>query len=386
MSDAAAPSHRWLAGDLHVHSTGASNDTDDASYPEDIAEVARSRGLRWVVLTDHSNSTGSTDCDDPEECPNRGPEFPYQARVAALSDGEFLMVDGSEISPIESLRPGAGPVGHVGCLPPPDGFAFAGAFTDRPPGAVTGGEAVAQCRHAGGWAVVNHPFALARWVAYDWTTTDFDGLEVWNGGARWDHWDRQGVRAWECLVAGGREVVPIAASDSHRVGVAPPGDLTNPPLGQPRTSVRVAGDAPLDWPTVRAALVAGDVVLHEAGTFVEARLDGATWTLAGEAAVPSRLELRRISVGGDDCDPADPDGAPPPEVAWQAEVEGPFELDTGVASGAGDLLYAALTRDDLADLLEGDVAMTGLLPQAIRTAPGILRSSVSVPASQHAAT
>src|SRR5690606_15787840 len=61
-------SGQWWAGDFHVHATGASNDTGGDSLPEDIAMVAQQRGLDFVVLTDHSNSTGSdpsTTDEDP---------------------------------------------------------------------------------------------------------------------------------------------------------------------------------------------------------------------------------------------------------------------------------------------------------------------------------
>ena len=354
----------WLAGDLHVHSTGASNDTDDASFPADIARVARARGLAWVVLTDHSNATGSMACEDVEECPNQGPEFPYAEEALAVSGDGFHMVDGNEISPIESLSPPSGPVGHVGCIPPDDGFSFVGSFTDRPPGAVDGASAVGQCRDAGGWAVVNHPFAPATWITYDWTTTDFDGLEVWNGGARWDAWDRRGLWAWECLVSTGRPVVPVAGSDVHRVQTEPPGRLLppNPPLGQPRTSVAV--DAPGGgWAAIGAGLRAGRVVLHEEGTFVEgwAEAEGEEWRVRGRAPVPSQVELRSIAPGAvGSCDPAGLE-APLHEVAWTAPVEGDFDLPTEVPARAGELVYLALTRPDLLDIGEGDVALTGLL-------------------------
>src|SRR5687767_10739171 len=34
------PAGKWYVGDMHVHTTGASNDTDGESYPEDVKRVA----------------------------------------------------------------------------------------------------------------------------------------------------------------------------------------------------------------------------------------------------------------------------------------------------------------------------------------------------------
>ena len=357
----------WGAGDVHVHSSGASNDTDGVSFPEDIAAMARARGLGFVVLTDHSNATGSMDCDDVEDCPNLGPEFPWQAEVAALSDETFVMVDGDEISPIETLTGIGGPVGHIGCLPPADGFTWQGAFTDRPPGEVTGADAAQQCREIGGLAVINHPFAAAPWITFDWSTLEFDAIEVWNGGMRWDRWDRRGVVAWECLVSQGRSVQPIAASDNHRVGLIPPGDALNPPLGQPRTSVRLpsAEAEALSWPAIRAALESGPVVLHEAGSFVTAtpEVDGTavTWRASGTAVGAAIVELRRIPPGAS-CDPAlAQESAPLSELVGAASVEGAFDVALSPPVDQSALVYLRLTRLDLEDSMEGDVAMTSIL-------------------------
>jgi len=81
------PAGEWLLGDLHVHATGASNDTGGDSHPAAIAQRAKEMGLDFVVLTDHSNSTGS-DPSTTDEDPilfNQGPEFVFWDEAAALS-------------------------------------------------------------------------------------------------------------------------------------------------------------------------------------------------------------------------------------------------------------------------------------------------------------
>ena len=249
------PQGSWRGGDLHVHSSLGSNDTDGLGSAEALGPAMATAALDWLVITDHSNSAGSMDCPDVEDCPNQGPEI----TEADWPEGVVL---GSEISPIASLETTFTPTGHVGCIPR-DGQSFVGLdhFVDRPAGDVTGGDAVQQCQDAGGWAIINHPYAAAGWIAYDWTHQGFDALEVYNGGSRFDPWDAEGLATWETLLADGEDIVPVGGSDCHRWGTVDPGDMLNPALGWPRTRVHVRDDEdPI------AALQAGRVVIEEPGT------------------------------------------------------------------------------------------------------------------------
>ncbi|HHO53681.1 MAG TPA: hypothetical protein ENK18_23115 [Deltaproteobacteria bacterium] len=251
------PPGTWLAGDLHVHSSVGSNDTDGLGTPDVLPGALEAAGLDFVFITDHSNSAGSMGCPtgDVEDCPNQGPEL----SGLPWPDNAWAAI---EISPIHELPQSAEPTGHVSCLPL-DGVSFPGLdhFEDRPPGTVTGGDAVAQCKEHGGFAIVNHPYAAVPWIEYDWTSEDFDALEVYNGGTRFDPSDAESIAAWEDRIAQGRAIVPIGASDCHRWGTVAPGDLLNPALGWPTTHAHVRGDErPLD------AIVAGRVVISEPGT------------------------------------------------------------------------------------------------------------------------
>ena len=69
-----APEGAWLAGDLHVHSSVGSNDTDGLGLPGALGPAMEAAGLDFVYLTDHSNSMGSMACEtgDVEDCPNQG--------------------------------------------------------------------------------------------------------------------------------------------------------------------------------------------------------------------------------------------------------------------------------------------------------------------------
>ncbi len=239
-----APSRvgNWYATDLHIHTSEGSNDTDGQSFVATHVDVAQQRGLDLLVFTDHSNSAGSMDCasGDVEDCPNQGPEFPA---MAALQMGESLGVHvavGVEISPVESLDNSSVPTGHIGCLPTTaDAFSDnTQSVVDRPVGTVSGGAGIEWCHAQGGMAVVNHPYALAPWIAYDWSQFEYDAIEVFNGGARFDQGDQDAVHAWLCDLAQGRDVVAVGGSDTHRAHTeTPPPSLLDQALGFPTTWV-----------------------------------------------------------------------------------------------------------------------------------------------------
>jgi hypothetical protein len=261
----------WYAIDLHTHSSVGSNDTEGLSPVADLAAVARERGLSMVVITDHSNSAGSMDCPsgDVEDCPNQGPEFP--AEEAALAEGDlgFSLVVGLEISPVYDLGTSSEPTGHIGCIPHTEN-AFRGLeapVIDRPVGEVEGGEGIAWCQSHDGFAIVNHPFTVAGWINYDWTSMDYDAIEVFNGGARFDSGDWDAVQAWACDVSEGRSVVPVGGSDTHRANTpTPPEGPLDQAIGFPTTWVWSQSDAP---DALLAALTAGRVMVTDPRTRLE---------------------------------------------------------------------------------------------------------------------
>lgn len=256
------PPGEWLRGDLHVHATGASNDTGGDSHPHVIVEKARELGLFFVVLTDHSNSTGSdphTLEEDPELY-NQGPEFPWWSLAKELSvENEFILVSGNEISPVDVDE--KDPRGHVGCIPRTlsDDFDTDSPFIDRPRGEVSSADAIQQALDRGCFAILNHPYSVVQHINADWTSFDYEGMEVWSGGANsLDTFDIYGWDAWRCDLLAGRKVTPIAASDNHRVHHE--GDLFNPPLGRPYTAVYSVDRT---WESIIDGLDAGMVALME---------------------------------------------------------------------------------------------------------------------------
>jgi hypothetical protein len=355
------PPGRWWTGDLHVHATGASNDTGGNSFPEDIRAIARERGLDFVVLTDHSNSTGP-DPDEIAELPelfNQGPEFPYWELAEQLSvPGEFLLIDGNELSP---RRVGSAPNGHVGCIPADlESFDRTVVFEDRPYGAFTGAQTLAQARAAGCWTILNHPYAGLPWIAFDWTSVEYDAIEIWNGGLGIGLTlaELRARDAWRCDMLAGRSVTPIGSSDNHRVFIDPPGAASNPALGYPITAVFARE---LTWPAIMAGLRASQVSVGEGASRLF--LDGYdAGRLRAEGADTRELRVRgaldpespdatlRVTVATACADvrpvaqqPATP--LPPPTVTeavlFETSVAAGASFDFGVVIDAAPGVYSA---------------------------------------------
>jgi hypothetical protein len=307
---------QWWATDLHAHTSVGSNDTDGSTV-EDLGVVAQERGLALLVITDHSNAAGSMDCEtgDVEDCPNQGPEFPARIAADAASREGFSIAVGVEISPVDSLERTMNPTGHIGCLPGVgDPFRnLDSPITDRPAGSVPGGAGVDWCLEAGGLSVVNHPFSIAGWIAYDWSSQDYDALEVFNGGGRFDANDAQGVDAWLCDLAQGKSTIALGGSDTHRASTqTPPPELLDQALGFPTTWVWSESS---DREALLGALGAGRVIVGDPRTQLDLTAHGggqavgpgqileaeaATLTVTVQTAA-SGLVLQLISIVEDDC-------------------------------------------------------------------------------------
>lgn len=259
---------RWYLGDFHVHATGASNDAGSESTPERIKEVMQSLGMDFVVLTDHSNSTGSdpSTLDEDPDLFNQGPEFPYWEKAAELSDETFLMIDGNEMSPTAD---GVGnfPVGHLGCYPRDlDNFDPNVVFIDRPRGQITGENTINQARDAGCYITLNHPFGPVSWIAFDWTSFEYDAVEIYNGGLGWDGSDQAALDSYLCDISQGRRVTALAGSDNHRINVEFPGNATNPSPGSPQIYVWAQE---LQWSQIIESLDRGHVTVSDTNRPIE---------------------------------------------------------------------------------------------------------------------
>ena len=374
---------RWVRGDLHVHASGASNDAVPESTHERIKEVAIERRLDFVVLTDHSNSTGSDPwtLDEDPELFNQGPEFPFWDEVAELSNESFILVQGNELSPV---NPNTNqPTGHIGCIPRSlQDFDPDIAFVDRPRGEVTGGEALEQAKDSGCLTILNHPYG-PRWISFDWTGQGYDAMEVWNGGAGFGLYDEQGMQAWACDLSQGRKVTPIGASDNHDVEMEPPGELLTPPLGVPVTWVWTAE---LDWEEIIDGLSQGRVAISDTGAPLEIDLfdEEGRWMAMAGGEVDEAQELwiqirgarkesdgsrnlKLIKVLPDACDDRREEGrilVPEPnwEVlqTWSIDSAGEFEERFEVSLAEGEVLFAWMVPESI-ELMGRDAAISGAI-------------------------
>lgn len=333
--------NHWYSGDLHVHTKHSERGeeagsvwdyvqrmrnavTNDAG--EDFAD-RRQRSLRgrlhWLVFSEHTNN-------EMEECGRHFAAWCVQdagAEAATGRDvvrhhteslgGEVLLVVGSEVSNKFD--------GHFGFLPRnpyPGHPLYAPGYLEHPTdygydvghgpgvirerwvdGAATNAEEIAQIRAMGGLAIVNHETAPNFWIAFDWSTTDIDGLEVWNGGNRHDRYDDDAYnggldlnavtkgdllaleipeqpleRSWLGLLKAGRwPLALVGGSDVHDfnevVCYDGPCDPTNAELAAPTTTVWAPSFVWADGEDgVADGLAAGRVVVHDLANFIDLRV------------------------------------------------------------------------------------------------------------------
>lgn len=403
----AGPAGSWYKGDFHVHTSVGSNDTRTdgvaSSWPTTVKDVAQQIGLDFVVITDHSNSAGGITTTTREDGRfwNRGPEFPVWDTAATLTDASFLMIDGSEISPVSTLNatecdhcPSTGsgeltPVGHVGCFPADlEDFDITGHFTDRPPGAVQGKQAIDECHERGGIAVVNHPYPkLTPWIEYDWTSLDYDAIEVWNGSVGYDMYDGAAYDAYLCDRLQGRKVVAVGGSDNHRTlipfGTGAPN--LDPPLGLPITSLLAPS---LEWTTLTDAFKRGRIVVHDKDSFLEFRVfgdegykgtvgddvelddgdDELVFWLRGTSRVSQPLQLWHAKVCTDTRKPGS--DVPPTvekEAVYRVNVKGEFNHRVRLSVNGGQYFATLGAYQTDAKVNVRDLAITNVV--SIRTHP-----------------
>ncbi len=173
----AAERLRWLAGDLHTHSVHS-----DGSYAlAEAIDLARAAGLDYVALTDHNTSSQN---------------------LAYPRDAAIVCIPGMELTTYR---------GHstlLGAVDPIDDFR---ASTDEEVR-----QRMATARERGARVVLAHPFESSC-VGCDWGWSwdvGYDWVEVWNGPWRPDN--ERMLDWWQAELAGGRRVVGVGGSDTHR--------------------------------------------------------------------------------------------------------------------------------------------------------------------------
>jgi hypothetical protein len=331
--------NHWYSGDMHVHTRHSERD-DDAGGAHDyyrrmINEATNDSGLdfadrrersmrgrlHWLVFSEHTNN-------EHEECGRHFATWCSEGEGLELATGRdvvrtiteddpsVLLVVGSEISNKFD--------GHFGFLPrnpfpghpiyAPDVLEGAtdydidvghgpGVFRERwVDETATNQEEIDLIHQMGGLAIVNHESAPTFWIEYDWTSLDFDGLEVWNGGNRHDRFDdgayHGGIelndvtednrlttelpedpieRSWIGMIKRGRwPMVLVGGSDVHDynevVCEGGPCDPTNAELATPTTTVWAPEFVWTDGAHgVFDGIARGRVVVHDKSNFIDLR-------------------------------------------------------------------------------------------------------------------
>jgi hypothetical protein len=266
-SAALESAERWYAGDFHVHSRESG---DARPGLDEVAAFARSRGLSFVLLSEHNTLSQLQLMNAAQE---RHPEL--------------LLLPGMEFTTY---------AGHANAI-------GATRWVDHKIGmpGVTIEGAVRAFHEQGALVSINHPTyelgALCIGCAWDHTlaASEVDAVEIASGG-----WDKAGqfftesaIAFWDALCAQGAHVAPIGGSDDHRAGVAL--NAVQSPIGDPTTLVRAAE---LSVSGIVEGVRRGRTVVQLQGPadpMIELRA-GAVWV--GDTVQAARTTLRARITGG----------------------------------------------------------------------------------------
>lgn len=196
---------RWYAGDFHVHSL----ESGDAKPPlDDIATFAKSRGLDFVLVSDHNTVS----------------QLDFYAD-AQKKHSDFLFLPGVEFTTYWGHANGIGSTQYVDDkteLPPHSILAAAKAFHGQ-----------------GALFSINHPTLTLgdACIGCGWEhqldAAEIDAVEI--GTGKFGILTDSAVTFWDDLCAKGRHLAAIGGSDDHKAGVGE--TPTQSPIGSPTTMV-----------------------------------------------------------------------------------------------------------------------------------------------------
>ncbi len=205
-----AHGRRWYRGDFHVHSAESGDAT--ASFDQ-IAALARMRGLDFVNLTDHNTDSHLA-----------------LAAAAQAAHPDVLLLRGAEITTYAGHGNAVGLGAYVDHR-----IGFAGRTIEQVLGDVTA---------QGALFLVNHPSLdlgdACIGCAWNHPTTPWDrvaGMEIITG--KWDIVERlfvpRAVALWDELASQGFRIAAVGGSDDHRAGAGT--GVNDSAIGSPTTLV-----------------------------------------------------------------------------------------------------------------------------------------------------
>ena len=179
---------QWFKGNTHTHTL----ESDGDSPPDVVAAWYKSRGYRFLVLSDHNVFT------DP-------------ARLAALVDSTFLLIGGEELTTQVQRRPV-----HV------NGLAISRVILPRNDSTLVGTiqANVDAVREASGVPHINHPnFRWAFGVEELLRVRNDSLLEIYSGHPLVHNEGGDGAPGpeamWDALLTAGKRIYGIAVDDAH---------------------------------------------------------------------------------------------------------------------------------------------------------------------------
>jgi len=223
---------RPFAGDIHVH-TGLAiyqvldpNQPHAIGTPDEVLDAAESRGLDFVVITDHSNNINDPrgvhwredhgalfTLPDGTRTPS---EWAYaQANVARHNKpGRFLAFLGLEYTRGNTET---GAPGHkLGIFPGDPLPGYCSNFPHNAGDCLTGADFFQFVKDHGGLAVAAHPCSLVTWGPSDWSETDpvMNSMELTGGKCEF------GANGYnDVLLNRGLRIGARGSSDSHHFEV-----------------------------------------------------------------------------------------------------------------------------------------------------------------------
>jgi hypothetical protein len=168
--------HRWLKGDLHVHTLAS----DGVLSAGELGQRATRHGLDFLAITDHNQMVSSEAL----------PQFDQVTLIPGVEWTHFK-----------------GHANFLGVDKPYDRPFFTNDF----------GEVQAlfhAAREQGALITINHPFEEVCPFQFDFTQLPFDCLEVWNGPMRESN--LRAIGLWQQLLEAGKKVPISGGSDYHR--------------------------------------------------------------------------------------------------------------------------------------------------------------------------
>ena len=234
----------WHPGDGHVHTQGLSQDPPDIpsqytpgyeqfygfSDATDLATVlarrdqANSKGMQWIVITDHAGVNSGHNTSEPRLEQDEWNIYKTAcSRATILYSPTVTVCPGEELATKELAE--VGPTGHLLCY---SNSSYAASYS-------TCAQLTTNAANAGGFGIIAHPYTpLVQWSDFplNWSGVAWRGLEVISNQTEcsWQavgSWDNALVANLSAEIAGSYRCVAMANSDVHSAANTPWGSNMN---------------------------------------------------------------------------------------------------------------------------------------------------------------